>query len=86
LQAVPAPKPGSLPQSGKRDRYDRPIQKDDQLEKRRREQTRRQKQVEKQQRRDKRAAERRTNPGNAADKDADLAGMVPGPQPGQITD
>jgi len=42
--------------------------------------------MEKQQRRDKRAAERRTNPGNPADKDADLAGMVPGPQPGQITD
>ncbi|MGH7932773.1 MAG: hypothetical protein ACREQN_06330 [Candidatus Binataceae bacterium] len=52
------------------------------MEKRRREQTRRQKQLEKEQRRVKRATERRINPGAA--KDADLAEMVPGPQPGQI--
>jgi hypothetical protein len=54
------------------------------LEKRRREQTRRQKQLVKQQRRVKRAAEKRINPDLAVAKDADLEGMVPGPQPGQI--
>jgi len=56
--------------------------KDRDLEKRRREQTRKQKQQDKQQRRLKRDAERQTNPGMA--QDADLAGMVPGPQPDQI--
>jgi hypothetical protein len=60
------------------------FQKDDQLEKRRREQTRKQKQLYKQQRRVKRAAERQMHPGPAVDKDADLAGIIPGPQPGQI--
>jgi len=54
------------------------------LEKRRREQTRRQKQLDKQQRRIKRATERRTTAGPENRKDADLEGMIPGPQPGQI--
>ena len=58
----------------------------DQLEKRRREQLRRQKQQDKEQRRVKRVAERQTPPGVAKDKDADLADMIPGPQPGQIID
>ena len=58
----------------------------DQLEKRRREQLRRQKQQDKEQRRVKRVAERQTPPGAAKDKDADLADMIPGPQPGQIID
>jgi hypothetical protein len=53
------------------------------LEKRRREQLRKQKQLDKEQRRAKRAAER-THIGAAARKDADLKGLVPGPQPGQI--
>jgi hypothetical protein len=55
------------------------------LEKRRREQLRRQKQQDKEQRRVKRVAERQT-PGAPKDKDADLADMIPGPQPGQIID
>jgi hypothetical protein len=54
------------------------------MEKRRKEQARKQKQLDKQQRRDKRAAQRRLNPLPAAGKDADLEGMIPGPQPGQI--
>jgi hypothetical protein len=54
------------------------------LEKRRREQTRKQKQLEKQQRRVKRAAERRLHPEPEVGKDADLAELIPGPQPGQI--
>ena len=54
------------------------------LEKRRREQTRKQKQLEKQQRRVKRAAERRLHPEPAAGQEADLAGLIPGPQPGRI--
>jgi len=54
------------------------------LEKRRREQTRKQKQQEKQQRRIKRAAERQTQPEAADGKDADLEGLIAGPQPGQI--
>ncbi len=56
------------------------------MEKRRREQVRRQKQLDKQQRRVKRDVERRTNPGAANGTDADLEGMIPGPQPGQIID
>jgi hypothetical protein len=56
------------------------------LEKRRREQLRRQKQLDKEQRRVKRVAERQTPPGAPKDKDADLADMIPGPQPGQIID
>jgi hypothetical protein len=58
----------------------------DQLEKRRREQLRRQKQQDKEQRRVKRVAERQSPTGVARDKDADLADMIPGPQPGQIID
>jgi hypothetical protein len=54
------------------------------LEKRRREQTRKQKQQEKQQRRIKRAAERQSQPESAEGKDADLEGLIAGPQPGQI--
>ncbi len=54
------------------------------MEKRRREQTRKQKQLEKQQRRVKRAAERRLHPEPAVGKDADLAELIPGPQPGRI--
>ena len=54
------------------------------MEKRRREQTRKQKQQEKQQRRIKRAAERQTQPEAADGKDADLEGLIAGPQPGQI--
>jgi hypothetical protein len=54
------------------------------LEKRRRVQTHRQKQLEKQQRRVKRAAERQPHSESADGKDADLEGMIPGPQPGQI--
>jgi len=54
------------------------------MEKRRREQARKQKQQDKQQRGLKRIAERRINREAAADKDPDLAGLIPGPQPGQI--
>ncbi len=55
------------------------------MDKRQRERSRREKQRNKEQRRVKRAAERqkRTLEGG---KDADLDGMVPGPQPGQIID
>jgi hypothetical protein len=62
----------------------RPLKKGDELDKRRREQTRKQKQLDKQQRRVKRAADRLTNPRPADGRDADLAEMIPGPQPGQI--
>ena len=80
------PEPGSGTGSGRRSGTSNigQFQKDDQLEKRRREQTRKQKQLDKQQRRVKRAAERRMHPGPAVDKDADLAEIIPGPQPGQI--
>jgi hypothetical protein len=54
------------------------------LDKRRREQTRKQKQLDKQQRRVNRASERRPALGPESRKDADLAGMIAGPQPGQI--
>ncbi len=54
------------------------------MEKRRREQVRRQKQIEKQERSAKRTAERRLHPELTMAKDADLAEMTPGPQPGQI--
>ncbi|MGO9265133.1 MAG: hypothetical protein ACLQBA_09655 [Candidatus Binataceae bacterium] len=53
------------------------------MEKRQREQVRRQKRMKKQERKDQRANEKR-NPGESASMDDDLAGMVPGPQPGQI--
>jgi hypothetical protein len=54
------------------------------MEKRRREQLRRQKQQDKERRRLQRAAQRRADRAIKVDKDADLAGLVPGPQPGQI--
>jgi len=53
------------------------------MEKRRREQLRKQKQQDKQQRRAQRAAERQKRELEGG-KDSDLAGIVPGPQPGQI--
>ena len=55
------------------------------MDKRQRERARKQKQQQKEQRRAERAAERqkRVNEGH---KDADLEGIVPGPQPGQILD
>lgn len=55
------------------------------MEKRLRERVRRQKQMHKEQRRNQRAAERRERELNGG-KEADLEGMVPGPQPGQIVD
>ena len=55
------------------------------MEKRRREQLRRQKQQDKEQRRVQRAADREKRALEGG-KDADLEGMVPGPQPGQIID
>jgi len=50
-------------------------------EKRRKEQLRKQKQQDKEQRKARRLAEKKTNPGGL---DADLEGIVAGPQPGQI--
>ena len=55
------------------------------MEKRQRERARRQKQLDKQQRKAQRVAERRERELKGG-KDADLAEMVPGPQPGQIID
>lgn len=55
------------------------------MDKRQRERARRQKQQQKEQRRVERAAERQKRSGQGG-KDADLEGMVPGPQPGQIVD
>jgi hypothetical protein len=55
------------------------------MEKRQRERVRRQKQMDKEQRRAQRAAERRQRELKGG-KDPDLDGMVPGPQPGQISD
>jgi hypothetical protein len=52
------------------------------LEKRQRDQLRRQKRLNKEQRRAKRVAERANS--TTARKDADLEGMVAGPQPGQM--
>ncbi len=54
------------------------------MEKRRREQVRRQKQLDKQERSARRTAQRRLHPELTMAKDADLAEMKPGPQPGQI--
>ena len=54
------------------------------MEKRQRERARKEKQQQKEQRRAQREAERQKRPEGA--KDADLAGIVPGPQPGQIID
>ncbi len=53
--------------------------------KRRKEQSRKQKQLDKEQRRAQRAAERQARRELGGGKDTDLAGIVPGPQPGQIT-
>lgn len=55
------------------------------MEKRLRERVRRQKQQDKEQRRNQRAAEKRDRDLKGG-KDADLEGMIPGPQPGQIVD
>jgi len=52
--------------------------------KRRKEQTRKQKQADKEARRVKRIAQRRLHPELAVGQDADLAELIPGPQPGQI--
>ncbi len=55
------------------------------MEKRRREQLRRQKQQDKKLRKDQRAVEKQTRENEGpGEKDADLAEMVAGPQPGQI--
>ncbi len=53
------------------------------MEKRRREQLRKQKQQDKEHRRAQRAVERQKRELEGG-KDADLEGIVPGPQPGQI--
>ena len=55
------------------------------MDKRRRERARREKQLQKEQRRVERAAEREKRIRDGG-KDADLEGIVPGPQPGQIVD
>lgn len=55
------------------------------MEKRQRERVRRQKQQDKERRRAQRVAERQERALKGG-KDSDLAGMVPGPQPGQIID
>jgi len=55
------------------------------MDKRQRERSRKQKQQEKEQRRVERAAEREKRIREGG-KDADLEGIVPGPQPGQIID
>jgi hypothetical protein len=55
------------------------------MDKRQRERARRQKQQEKEQRRVKRVAELQKKALEGG-QDADLEGMVPGPQPGQIVD
>jgi hypothetical protein len=56
------------------------------MDKRRRERTRKEKQQVKEQRRIERAAEREKKISEGGGKDADLAGIIPGPQPGQILD
>lgn len=55
------------------------------MDKRQRERARRQKQQQKEQRRVERAAERQKRVIEGG-KDADLDGIIPGPQPGQIVD
>ena len=55
------------------------------MEKRQRERVRQQKQSDKQHRRVQRAAERRERQLKGG-KDADLEGIIPGPQPGQIVE
>ncbi len=54
-------------------------------EKRRKEQIRKQKQQDKEQRKARRLAEKKSNP-EGSRLDADLEGIVAGPQPGQIID
>jgi hypothetical protein len=60
------------------------LQRVDCMEKRQRERVRRQKQQDKEQRRVQRTVQRRERPKGG--KDADLEGIIPGPQPGQIID
>jgi len=55
------------------------------MDKRQRERSRREKQQQKEQRRVERAVERERRVRQGG-KDDDLAGIVPGPQPGQIID
>ena len=55
------------------------------MDKRQRERARKEKQQQKERRRVERAAERQKRALEGR-KDADLEGMVPGPQPGQIVD
>jgi hypothetical protein len=56
------------------------------MDKRQRERARKEKQQIKEQRRGQRAAEREKKISEGGGKDADLAGIIPGPQPGQILD
>jgi len=56
------------------------------MDKRQRERVRKEKQQVKEQRRLERATEREKKVNEGGGKDADLAGIVPGPQPGQILD
>jgi hypothetical protein len=55
------------------------------MEKRQRERNRKEKQQQKERRRHERTAQRQKRAVEGG-KDADLEGMVPGPQPGQIID
>ena len=55
------------------------------MEKRQRERVRREKQLDKERRKAQRVAQKRQQ-AFKGEKDSDLAGMVPGPQPGQIID
>jgi hypothetical protein len=54
------------------------------MDKRRREQARKQKKMDKEHRRVQRVADKQAKKGQSVGKDADLEGLVPGPQPGQI--
>ena len=55
------------------------------MEKRQRERVRREKQLDKERRKAQRVAQKQQQALKGG-KDSDLAGMVPGPQPGQIID
>jgi hypothetical protein len=55
------------------------------MEKRQRERVRREKQLDKERRKAQRVAQKQQRAFKGG-KDSDLAGMVPGPQPGQIID
>ncbi len=55
------------------------------MEKRQREKVRREKQMDKERRKAQRAAQKQQR-ALKGEKDSDLAGIVPGPQPGQIID